>query len=242
MRFWFLVCLAMLLFLNSQAQDDTLRVITATSKRKNLLKASIVPAVLMSTALVNYGNSGFYSSVDVRNDLRRNFPNFHTTLDDYLQFAPIALVYGLDIVGVKAQHDWINRTIVLAKAELLANGITQTLKYTVREQRPSGTAKESFPSGHTTQAFVSATFMHHEFGKQSVWYSILAYSMATSTGAMRMLNDRHWLSDVLAGAAIGIFSTELIYHTHQYRWGTKEMVVFPVVYKNMLGLSLQTNF
>ena len=152
------------------------------------------------------------------------------------------MVYGLDIVGIKAQNDWLNRTLILAKAEILANGITQTLKYTVKEQRPTGTAHESFPSGHTTQAFVSATFMHHEYGKKSIWYSVLAYSMATSTGAMRMLNDRHWFSDVLAGAAIGIFSTEMIYITHQYRWGNKSTVLVPVISPNSVGFSFTKGF
>lgn len=209
---------------------------------QKILKVAIVPSVLLTTALLNYGNHGFYSSVDARNDLQRNFLGFHTKVDNYIQFLPIEIVYVLDLFGVKAQHDFINRTLLLAKAEILANGITQSLKYSVREQRPTGTATESFPSGHTTQAFVSATFMHREYGKKSIWYSVLAYTMATSTGAMRMLNDRHWMSDVFAGAAIGIFSTELVYLTHQYRWGKKGVVLMPSINQQSLGFYLQKSF
>jgi membrane-associated phospholipid phosphatase len=238
MKFKVLVFL-MLLSLQAFSQADSSKQSCATQK---ILKVAIVPTVLLTTALLNYGNHGFYSSVEARNDLRNNFPGFHTKLDNYMQFVPIELVYALDVIGIKAQHDLINRTLLLAKAEILANGITQSLKYTVREKRPTGTATESFPSGHTTQAFVSATFMHRELGNKSVWYSILAYSMATSTGAMRMLNDRHWMSDVLSGAAIGIFSTELVYLTHQYRWGKKEVVLVPTFSQQSLGFYLQKNF
>ncbi len=235
------VTLALLIFVGtiSQAQVDSS---VHSCNGKKVLKVAIVPAVLLTTSIINYGNHGFYSSVDARNDVQKNFPNFHTKLDNYMQFAPIVLVYGLDALGIKAQHDLINRTLILAKAEILGNGITQILKYTVKEQRPTGTATESFPSGHTTQAFISATFMHHEYGKKSVWYSILAYSMATCTGAMRMMNDRHWFSDVLAGAAVGIFSTEMVYLKHQYKWGKQSTVLLPTFNQQGVGMVLNTTF
>lgn len=50
-----------------------------------------------------------------------------------------------------------------------------------------------------------------EYGERSVWYSIGAYSLAATTGLMRIFNDKHWLGDVLAGAGIGILSTEIGY-------------------------------
>ena len=87
--------------------------------------------------------------------------------------------------------------------------------------RPDGRASNSYPSGHTAQAFVAATFMHEELKHKSSWYSIGAFSVATVVGGYRMLNNRHWISDVLAGAAIGIFSTKIAYLTHQYKWGKK---------------------
>ena len=224
---------------NLFAQNES---ILKQSNTKQILKSAIIPSILLTTAIINYGNSGFYSSVNARNDIRKNFPLFHTKLDDYTQFAPIVLTYGLDAIGIKAENDLLNRSLILLKSEILANGITQILKHTIQEQRPSGTAKESFPSGHTTQAFVSATFMHKEYGKKSIWYSILAYSFATSTGAMRMLNDRHWFSDVLAGAAIGIFSTEMIYISHQYKWGKKSMGIYPILNNQSIGFCLNSNF
>jgi len=85
--------------------------------------------------------------------------------------------------------------------------------------RPDTGYPTSFPSGHTAQAFAAATFLVKEYGHKNVWYSVGAYSMATSVGVLRVMNNRHWISDVLAGAGVGIFSTNLAYLTHRYRWG-----------------------
>jgi membrane-associated phospholipid phosphatase len=54
-----------------------------------------------------------------------------------------------------------------------------------------------------------AEFMHQEYKDQSVWYSIAGYTAATATGVLRMYNVRHWFSDVVAGAGIGILGTKL---------------------------------
>lgn len=224
---------------NLFAQNDSLN---SQTKSKQILKAAIIPSILFTTAIINYEDHGFYSSVDARNDIKNNFPDFNTKLDNYTQFTPIVLTYGLDAIGIKAENELLNRSLILLKSEILANGITQILKYTIQKQRPSGNANESFPSGHTTQAFVSATFMHKEYGKKSIWYSVLAYSFATSTGAMRMLNDRHWFSDVLAGAAIGIFSTEMIYISYQYKWGKKSLGIYPILNNQSIGFCLNSNF
>ena len=69
----------------------------------------------------------------------------------------------------------------------------------------------SFPSGHTATAFMAATMFHKEYGIRSPWYSVAGYTIATATAYSRLLNNRHWISDVLAGAGIGIISTELGY-------------------------------
>jgi membrane-associated phospholipid phosphatase len=98
-----------------------------------------------------------------------------------------------------------------------------SLKKITAVPRPDTGSLNSFPSGHTAQAFAAATFMHKEYGKQSIWYSIGAYSLATGIGAFRVMNNRHWISDVLAGAGIGIFSTNIAYLTHQNRWGHKKL-------------------
>ena len=96
-----------------------------------------------------------------------------------------------------------------------------TLKKITAVPRPDTGRPTSFPAGHTAQAFAAATFMTKEYGHKSIWYSIGAYTVATGIGAMRVLNNRHWISDVLVGAGVGIFSTNIAYLTHQYKWGKK---------------------
>ena len=88
--------------------------------------------------------------------------------------------------------------------------------------RPDGTAT-AFPSGHTAQAFLAASIVHTEFRDKSQWYGIGAYTIATSVAAYRMINNKHWQSDVVAGAGFGILSAHLAYLTHRNRWGRKSI-------------------
>jgi membrane-associated phospholipid phosphatase len=50
-----------------------------------------------------------------------------------------------------------------------------------------------------------------EYKDVSIWYGISGYVVATGTGFFRMYNDRHWLTDVAAGAGIGILCTKTAY-------------------------------
>ena len=91
-------------------------------------------------------------------------------------------------------------------------GLVNGIKYTAKEMRPDGSQANSWPSGHTATAFVGATLLHKEYGlTRSPWFSVAGYGVATATGVMRVLNNRHWVSDVMSGAGIGIMSTELGY-------------------------------
>ena len=138
--------------------------------------------------------------------------NFKTGIDDYTQFFGPAAVVGLKLGGVEGRSDWPR---LLASAgmsyglmAILVNGI----KYTAKEMRPDGTSANSWPSGHTATAFVGATLLHKEYGlTRSPWYSVAGYGVATATGVMRVLNNRHWISDIMSGAGIGIMATELGY-------------------------------
>jgi membrane-associated phospholipid phosphatase len=78
-------------------------------------------------------------------------------------------------------------------------------------QRPDGSNYMSFPSGHTATAFACAEFLYQEYKDVSVWYGIAGYTIAAGTGFMRMYNNRHWLTDVVAGAGFGILSTKIAY-------------------------------
>ena len=95
----------------------------------------------------------------------------------------------------------------IASMTILVNGV----KYSVGRLRPDATSNNSFPSGHTATAFMTATMLHKEYEGRSPWFSIGGYSLAALTGVSRVLNNRHWVTDVVAGAAIGIGSVHLGY-------------------------------
>jgi membrane-associated phospholipid phosphatase len=211
--------------------QDTAMVFTT---RKNIGRALIAPLLLFTAGAVS--NSYKYDVRTWRNDYHADF---HTTADNYLQYAPILAVYGLDLSGVKAQNDLVNQTVLLIKSELLMSCIVQPMKYSTQVLRPDGSNRHSFPSGHTAEAFMAATFLHKEFGRRSIWYSIGGYAAATTVGAMRVLNNKHWISDVMVGAGIGILSTEIVYLTHQFRWGKSkktDRISFSPTYSNGPGI------
>lgn len=138
--------------------------------------------------------------------------NFHSEIDNYTQFAPMVLATGLNVAGVEGRSSFGRYLVSGAMAYGIMAAIVNPIKYTAKEMRPDGSTRNSWPSGHTATAFVSATILHKEYGlTRSPWYSVAGYTIATATGVMRVLNNRHWVSDVLSGAGIGIFSTELAY-------------------------------
>ena len=138
--------------------------------------------------------------------------DFKTGIDDYLQFFGPAAVVGLKLGGYEGRSDWPRLLASAALSYGIMAGFVNGIKYTAKEMRPDGSTANSWPSGHTATAFVGATLLHKEYGlTRSPWFSVAGYGMATATGVMRVLNNRHWVSDVMSGAGIGILSTELGY-------------------------------
>jgi hypothetical protein len=190
-------------------------------KSKDFQKAIAVPLLFTAAGLYSLTDNDIINKYEVQEERNEWIPNYHHHVDDYLQYAPIVTVYGLNALGLKGKNNFGNRTALLIKSELLVGVLTYSLKKVTAVPRPDTGQPTSFPSGHTAQAFAAATFMSKEYGHKSIWYSIGAYTVATGVGTIRVMNNRHWVSDVLVGAGIGILSTNLAYLTHQYRWGRK---------------------
>jgi len=91
----------------------------------------------------------------------------------------------------------------LGISELVATGGTEALKFVSQEHRPNGECCASFPSGHTSVVFASASYVHHRYG---FFYSIPFYLGASYVGYSRVYALSHYPHDVLAGAAVGIIS------------------------------------
>ena len=175
--------------------------------------------------------------------IRDSLTGFKTSADNFLQFTPVAAILGLELSGVKGRNDLINQWSIMAKSELLMTAIVFSMKYVIHDTRPDGSADNSMPSGHTAQAFVSATLLDMEYRDTSPWISVAGYMCAVSTGFLRVANNHHWASDVFIGAGIGMASVKLVYLTHRYRWGKKPAGVFiPTLYKNGGGVSFAMKF
>ena len=159
--------------------------------------------------------SGFFikRQKDQFRSMRHYFtPHYSKSFDNYTQYVPLFGTWALKASGVEGRSSWkglaLSNVLSLAFMGIATNG----MKYSVRELRPDGSTRNSFPSGHTAFAFAAATILHKEYGQtRSPLYSIAGYSLATITGVGRVLNNRHWVSDVLVGAGIGIVSTDLGY-------------------------------
>ena len=142
----------------------------------------------------------------------RLISNFKTGIDDYTQYFGPAMTVGLKLGGYEGRSDWGRLLASAAMSYGIMAGFVNGIKYTASEMRPDGSTANSWPSGHTATSFVGATMLHKEYGlTRSPWFSVAGYGVATATGVMRILNNRHWISDVLSGAGIGIMSTELGY-------------------------------
>ena len=138
--------------------------------------------------------------------------DFKTGIDDYTQFFGPAAVVGLKLGGYEGRSDWPRLLASAGASYAIMAGFVNGIKYSAKEMRPDGSTANSWPSGHTATAFVGATLLHKEYGlTRSPWWSVAGYGVATATGVMRVLNNRHWISDVMSGAGIGIMSTELGY-------------------------------
>ena len=187
--------------------------------RGKLVRASVVPALLIGYGVSVYDDRGFYSSRQAQADLQRNFPDFRSHLDDYGQWVPYVELGAVLAFGVEGRNDRANLALILVKSEVLMLGLVEVTKRATHHLRPDGSDYRSFPSGHTAQAFLAASIVHTELRDKSQWYGVGAYAVATTVGAFRMLNNKHWQSDVLAGAGYGILSAHLAYLSHRHRWG-----------------------
>jgi hypothetical protein len=181
-------------------------------------KQLFIPAVLIVSGFGINGNRKESVKNEVVEERNEIIPRFKTSLDNYLQFSPIVLTYGFEAMGMKPKTDILNRSVILLKSELLMTAAVEILKHGSHILRPDSSAYTSFPSGHTAQAFAAAAILSEEYGYRYKWVPYLSYGLASTVGVLRMANNKHYLSDVLVAAGIGILSTKVAYWTHQYEW------------------------
>ena len=209
------------------------------------LKCAILPASLITAGVIaeSLPSNTVFSKKRIQQHVQDKMNGFRTSADNYLQFVPVAALFSLKLAGVKSRSDLLNQAILAAKSEVLMLAIVTTMKSVIKDLRPDGSTDNTMPSGHTAQAFVSAALLDMEYRETSPWISISGYLCATATGIFRITNNRHYASDVLIGAGIGLASVKIAYLTHRYRWSNSSVgILVPVVYQNGGGLSFAMKF
>lgn len=214
----------------------------ATWIKRNPYKALVAPAALVGLGAILIKNP-VYDRFDFHSDLRSVFPNFRgSEIDDFLIYSPYVELVALNLVKIRCENDFLNTGLIILKSEIINLTLTFGLKYLTAIERPNGQDFRAWPSGHTSEAFLAATIVNREFRYRSPWYGIAAYSLAGTVGFFRMLNNKHWLSDVVAGAGIGILSANITYLTHQWRFGRPGTCFVPTFINGKPGLVFSYRF
>ncbi|WP_109300476.1 phosphatase PAP2 family protein [Aquimarina sp. AU474] len=188
---------------------------TEFKPKKSLFTKRIIPVALITTGFL-LSTSEFEKSLqkDIRSSVGKDFKS---KIDDYTRYAPVVQLYAADILGVQSKNHWFDQTKNLILSSIISNGASTILKKQIHKERPGNydhvsTHANSFPSGHTTTAFTTATVLYEEFIDTNPLLAYSGYAFAIATGGLRMMNNAHYLSDVMVGAGIGILATKLVYH------------------------------
>ena len=201
---------------NSKDRYSKINWITYNSnvEKKHFWKQSIIPLVFGITAL---SINQIPLKQTIQNSIRAPFNDYKTSIDDYTPYVPTVLMYSADLFKFKAKHSVWNQTKYLFFSQLATAGIIQILKHSLKIERPDQNSDNSFPSGHTGQAFVAAQVLRQEFKDTQPILAYSGYLFAATTGTLRIVNNKHWLPDVLMAAGIGILITNVIYHYEPFK-------------------------
>jgi hypothetical protein len=144
------------------------------------------------------------------------FPIKTFRIEDGLWALPMAPYALAEEMKLKSKNGRKQRFFLSLSAFVLCNTTVLGFKNIIAEPRPSDpNAKVGWPSGHTANAFTAATLMHLEYGKKYPWLSLGAYTTASAVGVLRIINNKHAMNQVVAGAGFGVLSSCLVYYINE---------------------------
>lgn len=238
------VLFLLLIFIgNAQIKDS---ISTSQPKDKIAHKQFIAPVALITTGALMLNTA---LNDDLQSNANRYFgEDFETNADNILPFVPVAQIYLGKTFGYKQKNDFHHQTINIAIANVMAVSVTEVLKRTVKEERPDQSNDLSFPSGHTAVAFTNAALLYYEYNDSNLWYASSGFLFASATGILRIANNKHYTSDVLAGAGIGLASGLIVSYWNPFKsvsFGKKKKTtafVYPQIGSQIgLGALIQLN-
>ena len=110
----------------------------------------------------------------------------------------------------------------LLQAQILTEALVQPLKFATHRTRPDNSNRHSFPSGHAAVTFATATVIERHLGWRK---SLLGYTIASYVAASRLHDNRHYLSDVVFGAAVGSIAGRTVVHHASDYWAVAPVSV-----------------
>jgi membrane-associated phospholipid phosphatase len=206
------------------------------------VRQSVVPVSLAVASLTIMAIPDLkYQIQDRMNWNKAEYVNLY---DDALRYGPLAANALLTICGVKPRNKLLPQLGMLAASYVLADFVVYRTKTWTKVKRPDSDNFDSFPSQHASMAFVAATLLHREFGHVSPWISVGGYTIATWVAYSRIARNRHYISDVLMGAAIGTLVTNGVYWAYDALIPhlAKKMTLSPYISAEQTGIYLCYNF
>ncbi len=243
-----IIFLLLLVFVSIDAQKKERDSVLANTYPKFNAKNLIIPGITIGYGLLALNSP---TLIDINENIHESLVGDREVgVDDFTLYIPALSVFAIDLFSHNARHRLGDRTAILVLAAAMANGTTFGLKAITNEERPYGGKFNSFPSGHTVNSFVGAEFLRQEFKHESIWYGVAGYTMAFTTAYLRMYNNQHWFSDVVAAAGLGILSTQAAYWI--YPWLKYKVfkcndkngngLVYPSINKDEIQLGLIWQF
>lgn len=201
MKKCFLLIIILASFFKTTAQTiDSIS--TVKSQNKILSTQLIAPTLLIGCGFLLKTSKW---NTNLQNDTQKFFGrDFSTPTDNILPFIPITQIYAGKFLGFEPKNDVQHQTINIIISNLVTYSIVASMKHSFEETRPDRSDNLSFPSGHTALAFNNAAILYYEYKGSNIWYASSGFLFASATGILRIANNKHFASDVLTGAGIGL--------------------------------------
>lgn len=232
--------------------DNSWRIATGPARydRDDWLNLAGVAGVVGIAFLADEAIQDFIQD-DLRSDTTDSISDALSDITDieYLALGAAGGYALAELAGAKREK----AAALLSLESLLLTALTNNgLKYAIGRKRPSKTddrfdfspftdVNSSFPSGHTSHTFAVATVLSEIYGEDEPWVPWAAYGFASAVGLARVNNDRHWISDVLAGGALGYFIGKMVVRFNPFL-AKQGLAVRPFARSGAQGVGLSYQF
>lgn len=147
------------------------------------------------------------------NTVKNNFNGSYTILspkiERLLKWVPMVSVLLTNAERMGTKEELTKRVKIIALSETILNGLLTPLKKWIARRRPDSFRLDSFPSAQTATSFMGAEILHQACKEKLPALQMAGYTIAVATAAISVYKKKHWLSDVVAGAIIGIAAAKI---------------------------------